>query len=183
MWTLGLASPNPPFASLTGVHLPPPCAAGRELKAKQAVCLRAASFQKEKKKCSSEMVFLSFTRAGVCCVSRFAVFLRPRAASHMTDPSARMLSHLTLATPWTAAHRAPLSMGFSRQEYRSRLPFPLPGDLPNLRLLCLLHLQADSCTTEPQGKSLTHGRYPAHIWWVKVRPGQGRCLPNPRGGG
>ena len=29
---------------------------------------------------------LSFTRAGVCCVSRFAVFLRPRAASHMTEP-------------------------------------------------------------------------------------------------
>ena len=34
-------------------------------------------------------------------------------------------------TPWTVAHQAPLSMGFSRQEYWSRLPFPLPEDLPD----------------------------------------------------
>ena len=33
------------------------------------------------------------------------------------------------ATPWTVAHQAPLSMGFSRQEYWSGLPFPPPGDL------------------------------------------------------
>ena len=32
-------------------------------------------------------------------------------------------------TPWTVAHQAPLSMGFSRQEYRSGLPCPYPGDL------------------------------------------------------
>ena len=35
------------------------------------------------------------------------------------------------ATPWTEAHPAPLSMGFSRQEYRSALPCPPSGDLPN----------------------------------------------------
>ena len=35
------------------------------------------------------------------------------------------------ATPWTTAHQAPLSMGFSRQEYWSRLPFPSPEDLSN----------------------------------------------------
>ena len=35
-------------------------------------------------------------------------------------------SCLTLATPWTVAHQAPLSMGFSRQEYRTGLPFPSP---------------------------------------------------------
>ena len=34
------------------------------------------------------------------------------------------------ATPWTVAHQAPLSMGFTRQEYWSGLPFPSPGDLP-----------------------------------------------------
>ena len=34
-------------------------------------------------------------------------------------------------TPWTVAHQAPLSMGFSRQEYWKGLPFPSPGDLPN----------------------------------------------------
>ena len=34
-------------------------------------------------------------------------------------------------TPWTVAHQAPLSMGFSRQEYWSGLPFPSPGHLPD----------------------------------------------------
>ena len=34
-----------------------------------------------------------------------------------------------LATPWTVTHQAPRSMGFSRQEYWSGLPFPSPGDL------------------------------------------------------
>ena len=38
---------------------------------------------------------------------------------------------LTLVTPITVAHQAPLSMGFSRQEYWSGLPFPSPGDLPH----------------------------------------------------
>ena len=35
------------------------------------------------------------------------------------------------ATPWTVAYQVPLSMGFSRQEYWSGLPFPSPGDLPD----------------------------------------------------
>ena len=35
------------------------------------------------------------------------------------------------ATLRTVAHQAPLSLGFSRQEYWSGLPFPLPEDLPN----------------------------------------------------
>ena len=55
----------------------------------------------------------------------------------------------TLATPWTVDHQAPLSMGFSRQEYWSGLPFPSPGDLPNLRTKCgSPALQADSLPTE-----------------------------------
>ena len=40
-------------------------------------------------------------------------------------------SCLTLETLWTVACQAPLSTGFSRQEYWSGLPFPTPGDLPN----------------------------------------------------
>ena len=35
------------------------------------------------------------------------------------------------ATPWTAAYHAPLSMGFSRQQYWRGLPFPSPEDLPD----------------------------------------------------
>ena len=46
-----------------------------------------------------------------------------------------VLSHFSciqrFATLWTVARQAPLSMGLSRQEYWSRLPFPSPGDLPN----------------------------------------------------
>ena len=43
-----------------------------------------------------------------------------------------LLSRVQLfATPWTVARQAPLSMGFSRQEYWSGLPFPPPGDLPD----------------------------------------------------
>ena len=37
----------------------------------------------------------------------------------------------SLWPPWTIAHQAPLSMGFSRQEYCSGLPYPSPGDLPD----------------------------------------------------
>ena len=55
----------------------------------------------------------------------------------------------TLATPWMVAHQAPLSMGFSRQEYWSRLPFPSPGDLPDPGIEPRSPvLQADSLPTE-----------------------------------
>ena len=37
----------------------------------------------------------------------------------------------SFATPWTAAHQAPLYMGFSKQKYWNRLPFPPAGDLPD----------------------------------------------------
>ena len=44
-----------------------------------------------------------------------------------------MLSHFRLCVnPWPIACQAPLSMGFSRQEHWSGLPFPSPGDLPDL---------------------------------------------------
>ena len=44
----------------------------------------------------------------------------------------KSLSHVRLfATPWTVAHQAPWSVGFSRHEYWSVLPFPSPGDLPD----------------------------------------------------
>ena len=58
-------------------------------------------------------------------------------------------SCLTLATPWAVAHQAPLSMGFSRQEYWSGLPFPSPGDLPDPGIQPRSPaLQADSLPTE-----------------------------------
>ena len=61
--------------------------------------------------------------------------------------------HDSLATPWTVARQAPLSMGFPRQEYWSALPFPFPGDLPNPGIEPMSPaLQVDSFTTEPPGK-------------------------------
>ena len=39
-----------------------------------------------------------------------------------------------LVTPWTATYQAPLSTGFSRQEYWSGLPLPSPGDLPDPKI-------------------------------------------------
>ena len=48
------------------------------------------------------------------------------------ESEVKSLSRVRLfATPWTVAYQAFLSMGFSRQEYQSGLPFPSPGDLPD----------------------------------------------------
>ena len=67
---------------------------------------------------------------------------------------ARSLSDVRLfGTPWTAARQAPLSMGFSRQEYWSGLPFPPPGDLPNSEIEPESPVLAGGFfTTEPPGK-------------------------------
>ena len=43
----------------------------------------------------------------------------------------RLVISDSFVTPWTVTRQAPLSMEFSRQEYRSGLPCPLPGDLPD----------------------------------------------------
>ena len=65
-----------------------------------------------------------------------------------------LVSHVWLfETLWTVAHQAPLSMGFSRQEYRSGLPFFSPGDLPDPGIESASPvspaLQSDSLCTEP----------------------------------
>ena len=63
-------------------------------------------------------------------------------------------SHVRLcATPETAAHWAPLYLGFSRQEYRSGLPFPSPGDFPDPGIEPWSPaFQADTLTSELPGK-------------------------------
>ena len=69
-------------------------------------------------------------------------------------------------TPWTIVHQAPLSMGFSRQEYWSGLPFPPPGDLPNPGSEPMSPvspaLQVDSLPLEPLGKPLLSA-------WLEVK--------------
>ena len=66
-------------------------------------------------------------------------------------------SCMSLTAPWTVACQAPLSMGFSKQEYWSGLPFPSPGDLPDLGIKPRsLTLQADSLLTELQENPMNH---------------------------
>ena len=87
-------------------------------------------------------------------------------------------------TPWTVAHQVPLSMEFSRPEYRSGLPCPPPEDLPNPEIKPRSPtLQADSLPSWPPGKSKNSGvsslslfqgifltqdsnRGLLHCWWI-----------------
>ena len=66
----------------------------------------------------------------------------------------RSLSRVRLfATPWTIAYQAPLSMGFSRKECWSGLPFYSPGDLPDPGIEPRSPaLRADALPSEPPGK-------------------------------
>ena len=66
----------------------------------------------------------------------------------------KSLSRVRLfSTPWTVAYQAPLSMGFSRQECWSGLPFPSPGDLPDPGIEPRSpSLQADALSSEPDSE-------------------------------
>ena len=66
----------------------------------------------------------------------------------------KLLSRVQLlATPWTVAYQASPSVGFSRQEYWSGLPFPCPRDLPHPGIEHRsTTLQADALRSEPPGK-------------------------------
>ena len=66
----------------------------------------------------------------------------------------QLLSRIQLfVTPCTIAHQGPLSMGFSKQEYWSGLPFPSPGDLPDPGIEPMSPALASRFfTTEPLGK-------------------------------
>ena len=76
---------------------------------------------------------------------------------YVSFSSVQSLSRVRLfATPWTIAHQVPLSMGFSRREYWSRLPFSPPEDLPhpgiNLMFLVSPALVGRFFTPEPPRK-------------------------------
>ena len=76
-----------------------------------------------------------------------------------------------IATPWTVAHQAPLSMGFSRHEYWSGLPFPSSGDLPDPGLepvsFAFLSLASGFFTTAPLRSPRIH-EYDVLLGWPKV---------------
>ena len=77
-----------------------------------------------------------------------------------------------LANPWTVAHQS-LSTGSPRQEYWSGLPFPPPGDLPDLRIkFASPPLTGRFFTTEPPGK-------PSHWFYLQNIPRIQPLLPSP----
>ena len=72
-------------------------------------------------------------------------------------------------TPWTVAHRAPLAMEFSSQEYWSGLRWPLQGDHPDPGIEpASLALKADSLPLSHQGSPIHHADCSANqsTWWV-----------------
>ena len=88
--------------------------------------------------------------------------MHPRVNVHAVDVACTVgmcvcvLSRVQLfVTPWTVAHQAPRSMGFSRQEYWSGLPLPIPRDLPNTGIEPMSPALAGGFfTTVPPGKPL-----------------------------
>ena len=96
----------------------------------------------------------------------------------------KSLSRVQLfATPWTVVYQAPPSMGFSRQECWSGLPFPSPGDLPNPGIIPRSPaLQVDALPSEPLGNAgdlgsiAGWGRSPGE---ENGNPPQCSCLENP----
>ena len=84
-----------------------------------------------------------------------------------------------MTTPWTVAHRAPLSVGFPRQEYWSGLPFPSPGDLPDPGSEPVSPAwQVDFFTLESPGKPISlippvHPQYNTEfVWSLSLVPGR-----------
>ena len=91
----------------------------------------------------------------------------PGSRSHDSNLKLVSVSRVRLfVTPWTVAHQAPLSMGLSRQEYRSGQPFPSPGDIPDPWVEPESPiLQADSLSSEPPGKRQSK---PRHVTELQV---------------
>ena len=87
-----------------------------------------------------------------------------------TKVKVKSLSRVRLfATPWPVAYQASRSMGFSRQEYWSGLPFPSPGDLPDPGIEPRSPaLYADALPSEPPGKSSGHDKVPNILFSLRV---------------
>ena len=129
------------------------------------LCYFSITFVKSARFCIvCPCIFLSFTRDSqpLCprtvpissvlfCGTKQSIGLNACALTHS--------SHVWLfVTLWSVACQAPLSLGFSRQEYWSGLPFPSPGDLPNPGIKPISPaspaLQVDSWPTEPCEKPI-----------------------------
>ena len=111
---------------------------------------------------------LIFTAAGLCL--GYSLPLPMREQYRIRVAVVYSLGHVQLfTTPWTVARQAPLSMGFSRQEHWSVLPFPSPGALPDPGIEhsdpCVLHWQADSIWLSYQGSSKKVHEVDTFYYW------------------
>ena len=102
--------------------------------------------------------FPPFALSSACSIFSSESFQSNRRHVCVCAPS---LSRVRLfSTPWTVACQAPLSKGFSRQEYWGELPFPPPEDLPKPGIkptsLASPALAGGFFTTEPLGKPCFH---------------------------
>ena len=99
-----------------------------------------------------------------CCKWSYFILFNGWVIFHCICVKVKSLSRVRLfVTPWTTAHQAPQSMGFSRQEYWSGLPFPSPGDLPDPGTEPgSPALEADALTSDHQGS-------PPFLWWWTFR--------------
>ena len=102
----------------------------------------------------SFVIFLKLCHCDV--LSRFPAWILPSCLSVFVVQS---LSCVQLfCNPMDCSHQTPLSMGFPRQEYWNRLPFPSPGDLPSPRIEPMSPALAGRFfTTEPLGKAFCYG--------------------------
>ena len=110
------------------------------------------------------LLYFLFLPTETICLEENDVRVSPRQGwLGLEHHNACVLSRIWLfATPQSVAHHAPLSMGFSRQEYWSGLPFPSPGDLPDsgmehVSLHCRQKRMCVSCIAG-SGKHWTSGK-------------------------
>src|SRR5574339_618164 len=91
--------------------------------------------------------------SGTCSLLLLRDIIHSHSLKCVRNNSVCLISRVGLfATSWTVAHQAPLSMGFSRQEYWSGLPFPSLGDLPDPGIEPRSPaLQVDALPSEPPG--------------------------------
>ena len=97
--------------------------------------------------------------------------LNPTSKEWKVKVKVKSLSHVWLfGIPWTVVYQASLSMGFSKQEYWSGLPFPSPGDLPDPGIEPRFPaLQADTLPSEPPG-NITPGNQGSEALFKSLPP-------------
>ena len=89
------------------------------------------------------------------CICMYIRMYACMCACMYTLSESEVTQSCLFATPWMVTYQALLSMGFSRQEYWSGLPFPSPGDLPNPGIEPgSPALQTDALPSEPLGKPM-----------------------------